>query len=484
MASISFVSWLMALAVCISPSGCTSLTQGDDKYTIKNVLGPLGREARQPRAADGSLLPLEGQDEFDKIHELVDAEKYGEAEKGFHALAKKYKNKPIEEDAMFYVAECQFLEKRYPAAQDSFDELLNKYTGSRYIEKTTKRLFAIANTWLNSPKPASEVELAAYQEGKLTKDLAAPSKPAPGSSRLLPNFTDDSRPILDTSGRAIQALKSIWLKDPTGPLADDALMMAATWFLRDKDFREADHYFTIIREQYPKSEHVQLAYVLGSHAKMMTYQGARYDGRQLEEARKLTQSTLKLFPQTPQRKQLEHDLARMKLQWAEREWEQAQLYVRKGHPKSAAIYCQSLLEEFPETPYAGKARELLAKIDPRAAKVEQASGIMAIRRHPQPEKASDPDDPSCAVPRRSSPSGTKTAAKGSKPFSPVRVAGQEKSDRREPRKLSKTVDESARELPADDDELLDVPQLPAKPSKESRTPRSESVDELDDLPPP
>lgn len=471
------MGWLLALTFTLVSAGCASLTQGDEKYSIKNVLGPLGRQSRQPRAPDGTLLPLEGQEEFDKLRELVEAEKYAEAEPGFRALAKKYKDKPIEEDAMFYIAECQFLQKQYPSAQDSYDELLNKYTGSRHIEKVTRRLFAIANYWLNAPKPASEVELAAYEEGKLTKEMPAPDKPGPGANRLMPNFSDKSRPVLDASGRALQALKSIWLKDPTGPLADDALMMAATWHLRNKDFREADHYYTIIREQYPKSEHLQLSYVLGSHSKMMTYQGARYDGRQLEEARKLTQSTIKLFPRSPQRKQLERDLASMKMQSAERDWEVAQLYMRKGHPKSAAVYCRSLLEDYPNTPYAGQARELLAKIDPRSAKVEQAGGAMPIQRSPQPVASDDPDDPSCAAPGRGNASKPKSGP-GNTGSKPVRVAQHDDEDSPEPRRLPRGVSESARELPTDDDDMQDVPAPPRKPIS-TKT----DTEDLDELPP-
>lgn len=423
-----------ALLACLLASGCAGISQGEDKYTIKNVIGKMAGQVSQPRNPDGSLKPLEGQAEFDKVRELVDNQKYAEAEAGFAALAKKYKDKPIEEDCMFYVAECQFLQKHYAAAQDSIDELLNKYTGSRYIEKSTQRLFAIANIWLNAPKPAAEVELAAYQKGELKKDLPSPDKQEPASTRVLPNFFDSSRPIFDTSGNALKALKTIWLKDPTGPLADDALMMTATYFLRQKDFREADHYFTTLRESYPKSDHIQLAYVLGSHAKMMTYQGPLYDGKALEEARKLTQATIKLFPKSPQRKQLDQDLAAMKVLGAQRDWAMAELYMRKGLPKSAAMYCRSLVDDHPRTAYADKARNLLAEIDPKAGRVIQAGGTLPVQRHPQAVTAMNESDPTCAAPggpgRGANPSSTgatgrarlgtpRTAARDTDEFNPA-----------------------------------------------------------------
>src|SRR6185369_8992685 len=109
-------------------------------------------------------------------------------------------------------------------------------------------------------------------------------------------------------GRALQALHSIWLRDPTGPLADDALMLTATEHLRAGDNREADRFFTIIREEYPQSPYSQPAYVFGSKVKQAAYQGAKYDGRQLEEAKKLTQSTVRLFPESPHRTKLMEEL--------------------------------------------------------------------------------------------------------------------------------------------------------------------------------
>lgn len=484
------VAGFAAVLICLLASGCAGISQGEDKFTIKNMVGKMAGQVR-PRNPDGSLMPLEGQAEFDKLRELADAEKYAEAEAGFKALAKKYKDKPIEEDAMFYVADCQFRQKHYPAAQDSIDELLNKYTGSRYIEKSTRHLFAIANFWLNSPKPASEVELAAYQKGELKKDSPVPQQPEATSSRLTPNFFDDSRPLFDTPGRALQALKSIWLKDPTGPLADDALMMTATHFLRNRDFREADHYFSTLRESYPKSEHIQLAYVLGSHSKMMTYQGPRYDGRQLEEARKLTQGTLKMFPNSPQRKQLERDLAQMKILIAARDWEMAELYMRKGYPKSAAMYCRTLVDDYSETPFSDKARQLLAEIEPQGSRVIQAGGTMPIQRQPQAISASNDADPNCAAPRSNDQKPTRTASAAGK----AQLGGARPISREEdefnpgPARIPKA------KVLAIPDELPELEQVPTPPRKTPAGSRSLAPlkepsriqvdeEELDELPDP
>lgn len=333
-------------------------------------MGPIGRKAQSALAdhqRDGRLQPIEGQEEFDKAKQQYEAGQYDDAESAFKKIAKKYKDKTIEEDAMFMRAECQYQQKHFPAAQDSYDTLLKKYPSSRYLEQSTKRLWAVALMWLGKDQQATDVQLAVNTTEDLEKVDRERRPQEPSTFPLIPNFFDRSRPVFDTHGRAMEALHSIWLRDPTGPLADDALMLTATEYLREGDFREADRYFTIIREEYPQSKYSQPAYVFGSHVKLAAYQGARYDGKQLDEAKKLTQSTVRLFPESPHRKQLLEELGRIKLQTAERDWEKVQFYLRKGKKESAAVYCELIVESYPRSPYAALAREELQKLGPEFA---------------------------------------------------------------------------------------------------------------------
>lgn len=368
-----------ALLLC----GCQSTR---DLLSIKHIYGPAGREAQQ--AAEAHNGPMEGQDEFDAAKKLFDEQKYTECRKVCKKLKKKYKDKPIEEDFMFLFAECDYHNGHFPHAQDGYDELLKKYTSSRHLEQSTRRLFSIANKWLLTPKPASEVELAKYSEtGELPIKKGERSPHVPNRYALVPNLFDRSRPVFDTNGRAIQALTSVWLHDPTGPLADDALLMSATYHLRKHDYQEADRVFGIIREEYPRSEHTPAAYVLGSHAKRMAYQGARYDGKQLEEARKLTESTVRLFPENSHRKRLITDMRRMDVQKAERDWEKVELYMRKGQPKSAAVYCEVIIQSYPQSTYAEQAKLLLAKIGPEAS-----PGLLKATRRTYEEGEEEPEE--------------------------------------------------------------------------------------------
>lgn len=348
-------------------------------------MGPLGRQAKDAAARKTLVNPHEGEPELETARKIFEQKEYAAAEKEFKRIAKKYKDKPVEEDALFLKAESQFAEKRYPDAQDSYDELMKKYPSTRHLEQCTKRQFAIAQYWLNSPKPASEVELTAFTRDEKDLNLQAiPDAKMPFVFPLTPNLTDRSRPMFDTRGRALQALKSVYINDPTGPLADDALMLSATYHLRKQDYREANRDFATIREMYADSEHAPASYILGSYASQKSYQGARYDGKQLDEAKKLTQSAVRLYPDIPQRAKLEADLRKIKDEDAKRDWERVQFHMKRREKDAAAVICELMVAQSPESPYAGQARELLAKLGP-----QHSAGILKDQPRKSPTMIAD-----------------------------------------------------------------------------------------------
>ena len=66
-------------------------------------------------------------------------------------VAKKYKESPVAEEALFLVAEARFARQRYAWAQDGYDELIKQFPSTRYLDQATRRLFTIAQIWLQSP---------------------------------------------------------------------------------------------------------------------------------------------------------------------------------------------------------------------------------------------------------------------------------------------------------------------------------------------
>lgn len=363
---------MCAVLVC----GCQSLSSDGESgmfsasrlLDISRIRGPLERTfpGEESPLELGKKYSPEAKRQVDLAQARFDSGDYRAAAKMFRSAAKKYKDSSIGEEAQYRLGESWYSLGEYPKAQDAFDQLFADYPSTRYVEPATRRLFAIARHWLEIAEPVAKTEIRQVSGEPAEEepgDKPAGTRDPTIRLRILPNFHDSSRPVFDTQGRALQSLKTIWLNDPTGPLADDALMLTATYYQRRENFVEADRYFKILREEYPNSPHFEKAFVLGSHVKLMSYQGAYYEGRDLETAQKLKEQSLHLFPNSPDRQQVRQDLQRVYLLQAERAWSSVEYYQKKGRPRAIAIACMTVMREFPDTKFAGDARRILQTID-------------------------------------------------------------------------------------------------------------------------
>lgn len=359
------ICWLAAGAAgCALPWERRALL--DDKLpNIDSVQGPgerglrnMFRSKKDDQNADLSQ-PLVGTDEYNAANELYEAGQFEEAEVAFKKLSKgkKFKHSDIREDALFMWGEAAFEQKKFSKSHDAYAELLRDYPSTRHLDTVSQRLFKIAMIWLDHPQVAQMSEIQQVNLEDPGHKVPAEQPPAKSSTPVfVPNLTDKTRPLFDTEGNAVAALRAIWLHDTTGPLADDALMLAASHYARRGNFLEADHLFSTLREQYPTSPHLQQAFELGSHVKLMSYEGPAYDIKSLEEAEQLKEATLRLFSDTGDRERLREELAKIEDQKALQLWDTAQFYLRKNRKTSASVYLHLLVDRYGKTRLAEPAQ--------------------------------------------------------------------------------------------------------------------------------
>ena len=317
---------------------------------------------------------------------------------------------PVREEAIFYLAECEFMQNRLVKANDQYKLLVKDFPQSRYLDESTRRMFDIAQRWLEVEDFAipSEIQQVKF-DGSHDTPLSI-KKPKKRRFGFLPNFTDKSRPAIDVSGHAVETLKTIWLNDPTGPLADDALMLAATYHLRAGNHRDSARLLKILREEFPKSPHLKSAFVIGSHVELMSYQGSSYDEQNLLEAMDLKESSLRLFP-GENADRLRGELKKIDDERARREWDRILFWEKKNKPKAVAVYCRELLQNFPTSNYAGRAQAKLVelglaepanntpapeiRIGPADGRVPVGGlngGVAPFRSQPDLQPAGEPED--------------------------------------------------------------------------------------------
>ena len=99
-------------------------------------------------------------------------------------------------------------------------------------------------------------------------------------------MTDKTRTLFDTHGHAMRVYDRVRLDDPTGPLADDSIMATANAMFVKARYEDADYYYTLLRTDYPKSEHQFQAHLLGLKSKLLKYQGPDYEGAPLDRGRR------------------------------------------------------------------------------------------------------------------------------------------------------------------------------------------------------
>jgi outer membrane protein assembly factor BamD (BamD/ComL family) len=271
---------------------------------------------------------------------LFQERKYSAAADKYKVAIDRWPDSTIEEDALWQLAECWFFTDRYPKAEDCYDELVKKYANSRYLDRIAQRQFVIAQYWIALDEKHNYMT-------------------------IVPNLADRSRPLFDTRGRAIKAFDHVRINDPRGPLADDSIMAQANAHFLDRQWLDADYFYGLLRTEYPDSDFLLQAHLLGLQAKLRAYQGPGYEGGILDEAELLADQTLVQFPDQlrgDEAERVQTTRAAVAAQQAQRHWSRAEFYAKGKHYSSARIYYSLLARDYPKTMLAQQARDKLDSI--------------------------------------------------------------------------------------------------------------------------
>ena len=241
----------------------------------------------------------------------------------------------LEEDARWQLAECWFFTDQYPKAEDAYDELVKKFANTKYLDRIAQRQFVIAQYWV-----------------ALDEKHHYPT--------IVPNLLDRSRPLFDTRGRALKAYDHVRINDPRGPLADDAVMAQANAHFVEHQWLDADYFYGLLRNEYPDSDFLLQAHLLGLQSKLRAYQGAGYEGGILDEAEILADQVLVQFPDQlgqEEETRVEKTRGEIAAQQAERHWRRAEFYNKGKHYTAARVYYAMIARDYPQTMLAQAAQE-------------------------------------------------------------------------------------------------------------------------------
>lgn len=275
---------------------------------------------------------------------LFQAGRYGAAASQFENATLRWPKSDIASLALFHQAESYYWDKRFDKATQTYVKLLNEHPSTPKLDGAIDRIWRVAQYW----------------EGSHFK---SPSRMPFGYNPI-----DKKRPTFDTIGNAIKLYDAIRLNDPTGPRADDAIMATAGIYFRRQQYADADYHYSLLRQEYPRSEFQFEAHLLGLQSKMKRYQGPDYDGTPLKEAQKLEKRIRLTFAgslESDERSRLDETRGKLAAMVEERDLRLAAYYEATDHVLAARTVLARVVEQYPDTPAAQKARERIAQLEGR-----------------------------------------------------------------------------------------------------------------------
>lgn len=358
---------LTAALACFVNAGCVALPWSGPRGKTANELGGPAESIvlrGEGLERDRILLNDAARQELEGARRLFQDKEFAKAESIFAKIVKNKKTPiPVLEEALFYEGECQYLQRNYRDASSTFKKLVRNYPNSQHARQTNQRLLVIADLWLEDTRKEIDAVME-KREGK--RWLVMPTSYF--------HFTKEL-PWYDHEGHALAILEDVWLSDMGGPLGEKALFKIATVKFYREDYKDADFYYAKVYEQYPNGTLAAKAIKQSIICKQIVNGGTEYDGRVVEESRKLIDVATRAYPQIVGNDQdwIQRQLAGVSIQQADRDFRIAEFYRRTGHPGSAFFYYELVRRRYPNTEYAEKAVARMSEIR-GAANVEQQSG--------------------------------------------------------------------------------------------------------------
>jgi len=271
--------------------------------------------------------------------------------------AEREKDPNIFEEALYWQAESQFAQRKYPAASATYKRLLDKFPNSRFRAEVIRREVEIAENWLE----VTREEILAKQEGRWYWP------------RIF--HLEKEKPLVGVESQALSVLQAAYLQDPTGPLAPHCLdRLAAVNYLR-QEWDEADRYYSLLTETHPRSPLAVSALRRAIEAKINSVPGPEYDDTKLAEARQLIDVALRKYPELrdPQSQTyLQTTLTAIHDRQAQKDFNIAEFYRRTGLPGSAYFYYELVRRRYSGTRWAQLAEERIQELRAQVEKGQSA----------------------------------------------------------------------------------------------------------------
>lgn len=227
-------------------------------------------------------------------------------------------------------------------AADSYQKLIDRYPYSDRIKDAVKREFEIANQ---------------FASGTKIKVIGVP--------------------VLPGAEKALELYRHIVKNAPFGSYGAEAQFRIGELYKAMAEYEEAQKAYQAVVDEYPQSELVNKARYQIAYCSMLSSKKLTYNEDAAEKAMEEFEEFKKQFPKDQYALEADESIKVLRREKAAADFETASFYEKQKKLASAKVYYQEIVNRYPETPAAERAKERLTRIlNPEAAAggVNQAVG--------------------------------------------------------------------------------------------------------------
>jgi outer membrane assembly lipoprotein YfiO len=295
--------------------------------------------------------------ELDNIEQFLAARKAKQVKKRIIGWIKANPAAPDRDRGLFLLSEMYSQLGDKIRAFYHLDELMDYYPSSRLYSPALEKQFSIADRFLKGYK-----------------------------RRFL------GIPFLNQDDEGVEILFRIQERAPGSPIAERSLLRTADHYYDSSQFDlAADAYAAYVRS-YPRSPDVPRVRLRQAFASLAQFRGLRFDATPVIDAKAQLQDIQSEYPQLAEQENVADVLERIDGILAARVAQTADFYRRTNEPKAAVHNWRYLVDNFPDTAEAARAREQLERAPAWALELPAPTGGRAAEEQQLRTRAPRPSD--------------------------------------------------------------------------------------------
>ncbi|MCE5327056.1 MAG: outer membrane protein assembly factor BamD [Planctomycetaceae bacterium] len=278
-----------------------------------------GKWVRKAAAPAGSLSAG-----ITEIRDLLTKKSWGTA---LSKAEKFVKSNPLDDDceeAMFLAGEAEVGREHYFQGFEWYEKQLAKFPGGKFFQRALDREYAVAEAFLA------------------------------GKKRLA--FGMFWLPAKDDG---LEILSKIVKHSPGSDLARKSVMRIGDYHYRAGEWTEAVDAYDSYIDLFKNDPDVEYAMLQGARATHSQYGGIEFDETPLLEAHQRYKTFTERYPKAAKREGVADTLRQIAELRAQKLYDSAEFYKRTSRLDAAAYYYGQVISRFPDTNWAGQARQSL-----------------------------------------------------------------------------------------------------------------------------